>query len=70
MAHAGYEQLSAAADLPAQVRRRALAEIANLHQAALATLASRAFSKAEAHLIRASAADAQASADELRKATS
>ena len=69
MAHAGYEQLSAAADLPAQVRRRALTEIAILHQAALATLASRAFSKAEAHLMRATA-DAQASADELRKVTS
>ena len=69
MAHAGYEQLSAAADLPAQVRRGALTEIANLHEAALATLASRAFSKAEAHLMRA-AADAQASADELRKVTS
>ncbi|HET6745329.1 MAG TPA: hypothetical protein VFH90_05685 [Candidatus Limnocylindria bacterium] len=70
MAHAGYEQLAAAADLPAQVRKRALAEIAILHQAALSTLASRAFSKAEAHLMRASAADAQASADELRKVTS
>ena len=69
MAHAGYEQLSAAADLPAQVRKRALIEIANLHETALATLASRAFSKAEAHLMRTSAADAQRSADELRKAS-
>jgi hypothetical protein len=70
MAHAGYEQMSAAADLPAQVRRHALAEIANLHEAALATLASRAFTRAEAHLMRASAADAQRSADELRNVTS
>jgi hypothetical protein len=70
MAHAGYEQLSAAADLPASVRKRALTEIANLHEVALATLAARAFSKAEAHLLRASAADAQRSADELRKVTS
>jgi hypothetical protein len=70
MAHAGYEQLSAEADLPVQVRKRALAEIASLHEAALATLASRAFSKSEAHLMLASAADARRNADELQRVTS
>ena len=70
MAHAGYEQLSAAADVPAPVRKRALTEIANLHETALVTLSSRAFTKSEAHLLRASAADAQRTADELRKVTS
>jgi hypothetical protein len=70
MAHAGYEQLSADTALPAPVRRRALAEIASLHAAALATVATRAFSKAEAHLMTASAADAQRNADELRRVAS
>jgi hypothetical protein len=70
MAHAGFQQLSAAADLPAPIRKRALNEIANLHEAALETLASRAFSKGEADLIRASATDAQRNAEELRKVAS
>lgn len=70
MAHAGYEQLSADADLPAQVRKRALGEISRLHEGALATLASRAFGKREAHLIRASAADAQRNSEELKGLTS
>jgi hypothetical protein len=70
MAHAGYIQLSADADLPAQVRRRALGEIIGLHETALTTLATRAFSKSEAHLMRASAADAKRGADEPRRVTS
>jgi hypothetical protein len=70
MAHAGYEQLSGNPDLPTQVRKRALGEIARLHDTALSTLASRAFSKREAHLIRASAADAERKAEELQRVTS
>jgi hypothetical protein len=69
MAHAGYEQLSADANLPAQVRRRALVEISGLHDKALATLATCAFSRRESHLMRADAPDAQRSADEPRRAT-
>jgi hypothetical protein len=70
MAHAGYEQLSATSDLPTQVRKRALGEIASLHEGALVTLASRAFSKSEAHLMMASAADAQRNAEDLQRVTS
>ena len=69
MAHAGYQQLSAADALPEAVRRGALAEILRLHVAALDTLARRAFSRHEAELMRASATDAQRSGDELRRVT-
>src|SRR5919106_5675325 len=41
MAHAGYEQMSASTDLPVAVRKRALGEIAGLHETAMATLAAR-----------------------------
>jgi hypothetical protein len=69
MAHAGYEQLSTSTDLPAPVRRGALGEIARLHDAALGTLARRAFSADEAHLLRPSA-DAQQAVDEAHRMTS
>jgi hypothetical protein len=70
MAHAGYQQLSASSDLPAQVRKGALGEIARLHDAALGTLARRAFNAREAHLLRPSAADTQQTVDEPHRATS
>ncbi len=69
MAHAGYTQLSEADGLPEAVRRGALSEITRLHAVALETLARRAFSREEVRLIHASAADAQRSAEELRRAT-
>jgi len=55
--------------LPEAVRRGALSEITRLHAVALETLARRAFSREEVRLIHASAADAQRSAEELRRAT-
>ena len=70
MAHAGYAQLAEADALPEAVRRGALGEITRLHQAALETLARRAFSRREAALIHASAEDARRSGDELRRVTS
>jgi hypothetical protein len=69
MAHAGYTQLSEADGLPEPVRQSALGEIARLHQLALETLARRAFSPAEARLMRASAVDARRAGDELRRVT-
>jgi hypothetical protein len=70
MAHAGYAQLSTNADLPPQVRTVALGEISRLHDTALTALAARAFTKGEAHLIQASASDAQRNADQLRRVVS
>jgi len=67
MAHAGYQQLSEADGLPEAVRRGALTEILRLHDAALDTLARRAFSREEAALLRASGRDAQARGEELRR---
>jgi hypothetical protein len=70
MAHAGYAQLSANTGVPTPIRQRVLAEVLKAHETALATLAIRAFGQREAHLIRASAADAQRNADELRRVAS
>ena len=47
MTHAGYRQLAAREDLPAQVRRAALATFADAHQRALETLRSCAFTSRE-----------------------
>ena len=57
MTHAGYRQLAARDDLPAEVRRAALGAYADAHQRAIATLRSCAFTSAEMHAI-----DAQATA--------
>jgi hypothetical protein len=47
MTHAGYRQLSAQDGLPADVRRSALATYADVHERALSTLRSRAFTRGE-----------------------
>ena len=47
MTHAGYRQLAASDDLPADVRRAVLAKFIDLHQRAIATLRTQAFSAAE-----------------------
>jgi hypothetical protein len=70
MAHAGYQQLATADDVPASVRRGALVEIRTLHERALGMLARRAFSKHEADLVRASADDAGRRGEELRRIAS
>jgi hypothetical protein len=51
MTHAGYRQLAASDDLPADVRRAALSTFIEVHQRAIATLRTRAFSAAEAKAI-------------------
>jgi hypothetical protein len=48
MAHAGYRQLASRQDLPAEVRRVALAAMSDAHDRALAVLRGCAFSRAEA----------------------
>jgi hypothetical protein len=79
MAHAGYTQLSEADTVPDPVRRGALNEILRLHHVALETLARRAFSSAdahlvqtsaEAHLVRESSAEARQRGDDLRRVIS
>src|SRR5919106_3294376 len=47
MAHAGYRQVAARDDLPAEVRRAAIGAFAGAHERALATLRSRAFTASE-----------------------
>ncbi len=47
MTHAGYRQLAARDDLPAEVRRRALTAFVDAHDRALAALRSCAFTQAE-----------------------
>ena len=51
MTHAGYRQLGAQADLPPEIRRRALATFVEVHGRALATLRSCAFTPEEARAI-------------------
>lgn len=51
MAHAGYQQASADADLPAQVRSRLLESILGAHDDALDVLRRRAFSPREARAL-------------------
>jgi hypothetical protein len=58
MAHAGYRQLASRSDLPGEVRRVALAAMADAHERALATLRSCAFTSAEARAIGARATTA------------
>src|SRR4029078_3687011 len=70
MAHAGYTQLSETDAVPEPVRRGALNEIVRLHEVALDTLARRAFSSAEAHLVRESSAEARQRGDDLRRVSS
>jgi hypothetical protein len=70
MAHAGYQQLADADDMPAAVRRSALVEIRGLHERALEMLARRAFSAKEAALIRASTDEATRRGEELRRLAS
>jgi len=53
MTHAGYRQLATQDDLPAEVRRAALATFANAHDRALDTLRSRAFTAAETRAMNA-----------------
>ena len=59
MTHAGYRQLASREDLPADVRRAALATFADTHLRALATLRACAFSSAERRAV----------ADEATKST-
>lgn len=61
MTHAGYRQLATQDDLPAEVRRGALATFANTHDRALDTLRSRAFTAAETRAMEAQA-DARSTA--------
>ena len=56
MTHAGYRQLAASDDLPADVRRAVLAKFIDLHQRAIATLRTQAFSAAEVRAMGASTA--------------
>lgn len=51
MTHAGYRQLAASDDLPADVRRSALTTFVEVHRRAIATLRTSAFSAAEAKAI-------------------
>lgn len=51
MTHAGYRQLASRDELPAEVRRTALAAFADSHDRALATLRSCAFTNAEIRAI-------------------
>ena len=51
MTHAGYRQLAESEDLPADVRRAALSTFIDVHQRAIATLRTRAFTAAEASAI-------------------
>jgi hypothetical protein len=53
MTHAGYRQLASRGDLPGDVRRAALAAMADAHERALATLRSYAFTDSEARAIGA-----------------
>jgi hypothetical protein len=53
MTHAGYRQLASRGDLPGDVRRGALAAMADAHERARATLRSCAFTSAEARAIGA-----------------
>jgi hypothetical protein len=70
MAHAGYTQLSETDTVPEPVRRGALNEIVRLHDVALDTLARRAFSSAEAHLVRESSVEARQLGDDPRRVVS
>ena len=51
MTHAGYRQVAASDDLPADVRRAALTAFFEAHERALTTLRTRAFSPAEARAV-------------------
>lgn len=51
MTHAGYRQLAAQDDLPAEVRRQALGRYVEVHERSLATLRRSAFSRAEVKAI-------------------
>jgi hypothetical protein len=53
MTHAGYRQLASRDDLPADVRNAALSTFAAVHQSALSTLRSCAFTAAEARAVGA-----------------
>jgi hypothetical protein len=66
MTHAGYRQLAASDDLPADVRRAVLAKFIDLHQRAIATLRTQAFSAAE---VRALGAPPARSVDEHVRST-
>lgn len=59
MAHAGYLQLSAGAELPPEVRARALADMLQAHERALETLRARAFSAREARALVGGSLSAQ-----------
>ncbi len=53
MTHAGYRQLASREDLPAQVRRAALATFVDAHERALDTLRSCAFTSREMNALKA-----------------
>ena len=60
MTHAGYRQLASRDDLPSDIRKAALATFAAVHQSALSTLRSSAFSPAERRAIAAAPASEEA----------
>ena len=60
MTHAGYRQLGAQEDLPAEIRRRALSTFVEVHGRALTTLRACAFTTDEARAIGGNEADADA----------
>jgi len=60
MTHAGYRQLASRDDLPDDIRKAALATFAAVHQSALSTLRSSAFSPAEQRAIAAAPASEEA----------
>lgn len=62
MTQAGYRQLAARLDLPVEVRRAALSAYTDVHERALMTLRSGAFTASEVRAMEASAGDAQPSA--------
>lgn len=64
MTHAGYRQLASRDDLPPDVRKAALSTYAAVHQSALTTLRSCAFTAAEARAIGGPAATGAPSSGE------
>jgi hypothetical protein len=58
MTHAGYRQLAASDDLPADVRRVVLSKFVEVHERAMATLRTRVFSADEVKAMRGASAPA------------
>jgi hypothetical protein len=69
MTHAGYRQLAASDDLPANVRRAVLTKFVDVHDRAMTTLRTRVFSTAEARAM-AGTSSRPAAAEAIRPADS